>query len=232
MQTFDLSPLQPPAPLAAAPAIIDAVPAFDNRASRHAGRAHLLVEIGGLRIRYAYIRKNGCSAFKAAMGYHSETRIAAIRARHRAPFLMPCDASVFVWRDPVKRLVSLYRNKVLDGTNNADFIRRLLRHTGEVAPSFDRFVEFAVRGLDPHCWPQTACLQPLAYSHAIPLDHLHATMTGIVGEGAAAPFARPVNSSRDTPVEVSQKARNMIRHHYAADYRMIATVSGQPAPLP
>lgn len=193
---------------------------FDNRLSFARGKRHLTFELAGKRIRYAYIRKNGCSAFKEAMGFGGGL-LADIPESYRARRLGRHDATIFVWRDPEERLVSLFRNKILDRNGADDLIRRYGTTMREAPGCFERFVEFAGQFADPHCLPQAAHLKPLRYTHAVPLASLHATMVGIVGEAAAAVFAAPVNRSRPTPVEVSPRARARIHEIYAADYALI-----------
>lgn len=197
---------------------------YDNRMAGRIGQLHLTLPLGDRRIRYAYIRKNGCSCFKAALGYHPATNVSEIARRHRSHWYHRVDASIFVWRDPETRLVSLYRNKILDGRNNEDLLRRYRATMGEEPSSFERFVEFAAFATDPHCLPQTDHLYPIVYTHAIPLHGLHDWMQRIVGTRAAQPFARRINDSASASVEVTARARSLIRSVYAADYRMIETL--------
>lgn len=198
---------------------------FDNRRNLSLGRLHLAVPLGDKLIRYAYIRKNGCSAFKHAMGYEPETEIGEIRADHKCSLFDRFDATIFVWRDPEERLVSLYRNKILDGTSNADIMRRFERFAKGRDLDFQLFAEFAVRNHDPHCIPQASHLKPLFYTHAIPLNRLHAAMTELVGSEAAKPFQKAVNTSNPAAITVTDRTRHLIRNHYAADYRLIARLA-------
>jgi len=202
-------------------AVDDRTVPFDNRLSFSKGRRHLTFELGGKRIRYAYIRKNGCSAFKAAMGYEG-CRLGDIPRSFKSRRLGYHDATIFVWRWPEERLISLYRNKILDGKDNDDLIRRYREHMGEEPTTFEAFVEFAAKQADHHCYSQKSHLKGWRYTHAIPLRGLHAAMVSIVGEDAAAPFARPVNPSQPKPVEVTPRARQMLKDIYADDYALIA----------
>lgn len=86
---------------------------LDNRLVFQRGDYHLRLPIGGKRIVYAYIRKNACSAFKAAVGM-PEAHVGQLVDAFRWRPWQPRDAAIFVYRDPVERLVSLYRNKVLE----------------------------------------------------------------------------------------------------------------------
>ena len=197
---------------------------LDNRTSLNLGRLHLSVPIGEKVIRYAYIRKNGCSAFKSALGYPPETEISEIKRKHGCRWKR-YDATIFVWRDPEERLVSLYRNKIIDGVNNEEIMRKYERYCEGDIYDFEKFVEFSILDLDPHCLPQSSHLRPIVYTHAIPLKRLYQAMVEIVGREAAQPFARSVNASRPTPVDVTEKARRMIRQHYSRDYKLIARLA-------
>ena len=201
------------------------IAALDNRGAVGRGQVHLAFELGGKRIRYAYIRKNGCSAFKTAMGFAHDVRIGLIEPYQRCGLLRRrYHATIFVWRDPLERIVSLYRKKIIDDVNSEDIRRRLRAFAGGGRIDFDRFVDFCCRAGDPHCLPQAAHLKPIRYTHAIPLARLHEAMTGIVGPEAAAPFAQRVNQSRQTPIMISDTSREHIRHHYSQDYRLIEQI--------
>ena len=199
---------------------------FDNRRAVQRGTLHLGFELGGCRIAYAYIRKNGSSAFKRALGYPSGTDIRVIEPAHRWDSRQRYDATIFVWRDPEERLKSLYRNKILERADADDIIVRYRTTMGEEPGTFESFANFATTNADPHCVPQRDHLKPIVYSHAIPLRRLHESMTVIVGSEAARAFARPLNASREASVEVSDRARALIRTHYARDYEMIAKITG------
>ena len=208
----------------------DHLPGFDNRLTFGTGRSHYALEIGGKRILYAYIRKNGCSAFKTAMGLASDVSIGAARRLRAGPFGR-YDARIFVWRDPEERLVSLYRNKILDRKNAEDLIRRYREVMHEEPSSFERFALFATTGADPHLIAQRHHLRPIRYTHAIELGALHATMCALVGPEAAAPFRVPVNPSRKAPVEVTPYARALLHRIYACDFQMIEAILAQQSRL-
>lgn len=198
------------------------IASFDNRYSLSRGRTHLSFQLGGKRIRYAYIRKNGCSAFKSAMGFDYRSKLSLIRRHHRVSPFAKYDATIFVWRDPEDRIISLYRNKIIDGVEGDELYIRFRAFAAPHELTFERFVAFCVMGGDPHCIPQSTHLKPLFYTHAIPLHRLHEAMVEIVGGEAAGPFEIAINSSKPTPVVVSDWARHTIRHHYACDYKLIA----------
>lgn len=191
---------------------------YDNRFSLFSrGRTHLTFDLGGVRIAYAYIRKNACSTFKRAVGM-PDTRIEGVEAAF--PFDRRHDVAIFVYRDPVERLVSLYKSKILEQRNAID-IQRIYRETmGEEPSGFDRFVDFCILGIDPHSWTQASHLRRLKYL-AIPMHELHTEMVRLVGETAAAPFATKSNATREDTIDVSDETRTRIERHYAADCRLI-----------
>lgn len=181
--------------------------------------------MGGKRIAYAYIRKNACSAFKVALGFSPSTQVKEIAPNYPFERWPWYHATIFVWRDPEERLVSLYRNKILDRQDAADLLPDYRSTMGEEPSTFEKFAEYASLGADPHCRPQYDHLKPLRYSHAIPLVHLHEAMVEIVGSEAARPFAQNTNASVPHEVEITDRARTLIREHYVRDYQMIERLS-------
>lgn len=200
---------------------------FDNRWALQLGRLHLGFRLGGKRIAYAYIRKNGCSTFKRALGFSPSTDIRAIAPLHRWTLWHRYDATIFVWRDPEERLKSLFRNKIIERKDDYDILPAYRLIMGEEPSTFEKFAEFASLNADPHCVPQSKHLKPIRYSHAIPLPRLHEVMVDIVGAEAAEPFAHNTNASEQIDVEVTDRARALIRKHYARDYEMIDRIRGQ-----
>lgn len=198
---------------------------FDNRWAlrRVPGRIHLAFDLGGKRIVYAYIRKGACSAFKQVLGYHPSESIDTVAQQYRYVG-GPYDAALFVWRDPVERLVSLYKSKIIERRGAQGMIEACERVLGHVPADFDEFVDFAVGMPDPHCWTQYSHLRRMRYTHAIPMGGLHEAMVALVGEEHASAFASPVNASRDIHVDVSEATRNKIARCYVDDYRMIRRI--------
>jgi hypothetical protein len=198
---------------------------FNNRFALQRGDYHFTLPIGGKRIGYAYIRKNGCTAFKRAVGIGSGAPIGELVVQFKWRPWLRHDATIFVWRDPVERLVSLYRNKFLDHQDNGAILQAYRAAMAEDHPSdFERFVEFAIMGADPHCLPQRKHLKPIRYTHAIELPRLYEEMVTIVGTKSAEPFRSRVNASSKIEVPVSERARRMIEGYYDCDYRMIDTI--------
>lgn len=206
-------------------------PGFDNRFSLGRGRRHLSFRLGGMRILYAYIRKNGSSTFRAVMNDDPDVPGPTFA---KAGYFAQYDARIFVWRDPEERLLSLYRDQILDGHRADDLVARYWQVMGEPPSTFERFARFATTNADPHVVPQRHHLRPIRYTHAIELRVLHRTMVDIVGPVAAEAFRVPRNVSNRQPVPVTPYARALIHRHYACDYAMIEKIAaageGEAAP--
>ncbi|MXU64541.1 sulfotransferase family 2 domain-containing protein [Oceanomicrobium pacificus] len=191
---------------------------LDNRWSLSRGRLHLTFRLGDRTIAYAYIRKNGCSTFKQALGYTWDQRIDAVSEAY--PY-GPHDIAIFVYRCPMDRLVSIWRNKILTDAPHAADLQADYRSTmGEAPTCFERFCDYAARGRDPHLWPQSAHLKRLRY-RPIALARLYEDMCDLVGRDAAAPFRHRANVSRKAPVQITERSRSLVRKIYAADYKLV-----------
>lgn len=196
---------------------------FDNRSLGPLVRQHLLhrpaghhfqARVGDMRLSYCLIRKNACSAFKAyllskcpedirEMGKRGTLK--ALREHERrTPSWPPAesDISIFVYRDPFDRVVSLFNNKFVEARGAQAIQRSFVKMTGERVEdtSFARFVTGYVaqyrRGIDAHLRLQRGHLLPMRYTHAVPIRRLLPTMAGIIGEAEAqAYFGRPENAA-------------------------------------
>jgi len=203
---------------------------FDNRWSLHRtpGMLHLGFSINGKQIGYAYIRKNGCSAFKKLLGFHPSTDVSKISELYPFVSKRKYDAIIFVWRDPIERLISLYKSKILENRGATDIINRYQLSMGTYPSSFEEFVKFAVRWVDPHCIPQYTHLKRLRYTHAIPLQHLHQAMSHLIGKEHSGAFANPTNASSTIDLDIPAVTRRLIYRNYKVDYRMIRKLIKTP----
>ncbi len=165
-------------------------------------------------IAYTYIRKNACSAFKRFIlrdihqhpELHALTDIMQMSQIARLRTLREFRGAryrIFVYRDPLQRIASLYTNKFVQQKDCDDLFRRYQRDVGQ-DPQQASFIDFIIRyierpywfGLDPHVLPQFLHLAPVPYTHAIPVNALHTTMRSLLGESLAdAYFQRPHNST-------------------------------------
>lgn len=199
---------------------------FDNRPSdvraqlryrlkrRFRPAPHFRVQANGTEFVYCYIRKNACSAFKRLIIEHSEHRAEFSNAVGGFSFLQDYHRVrgrkamsrytnvIFVYRDPIQRIASLFRNKFIMMDRNGDIFRNYLEVTGNPpeTATFDEFVTLYVcrnmKNLDLHCRPQHEHLLPIKYTDAIPMHNLYSEMARIAGEDIAnSYFGDKTNSS-------------------------------------
>lgn len=189
--------------------------------------AHFGFTARGQRLLYCYIRKNACSAFKRMIVTRSPERAQFKSASSRLQFMRRhhgvCDIraeefdhTIFVYRDPVDRAVSVFRNKFIQRDGNKGIFANYAAVTGRPPEkaSFSEFLEVylgqPLTDLDMHLHPQAAALASIRYSDAIPLRYLHGHMTGIVGRKAADRFfLHSTNSSAAPAQDAQQDARGL-----------------------
>ncbi len=135
--------------------------AFESRNPK--GRRHLwFTAANGQRVLYAYIRKNGCSSIKRLLGGHPDSKIDCFESHyHRG---QPYDFAFFIYRDPVERILSLFRDKVIDGRGATDILAEFRDILPREDPhDFEAFAHFVTKSQDPHCWSQASHLRPIRY---------------------------------------------------------------------
>ncbi|WKN29770.1 sulfotransferase family 2 domain-containing protein [Porifericola rhodea] len=180
------------------------------------GQLHLMFEFEGYRVVYAYIRKNACTSFKryllekaGILDSKGKKDIYLLLNLYRADFhrdFKSANRTIFIHRDPIDRVVSLYRDKFVQGKNAVDIYCDYERVVGENARKAT-FEAFALRYLpaakDPHTWTQRSHLYPSVYSDAVPIEVLYEFMQDILSSDVAdLYFKRPVNASRGHAIEV------------------------------
>lgn len=162
---------------------------------------------------YTYIRKNACTSFKhlfKAFSNHdfhkSGSDLKGMADFHLLKNKMEVERignRLFVYRDPVDRVVSVYKNKFIQRSGAEDIMKDFYKHTG-VNPddcSFEFFLKKYVclikKGvmIDAHLLPQVWHLYPLEYK-AIHLPDIEKDMSLILGNDVGSKyFSKPVNSS-------------------------------------
>ena len=191
-------------------------PVFGDGEFRCRG-AHFALDTTRGRLVYSYIRKNASSAFKVYLSRHPGPWV-ALRRRlvRRNPHrladiahlrvdrdgdLNGFDGGLFVYRDPLERMVSLYINKFVHslaaGGAKASY-RRITGKAPEEASfrDFLDYLEAPFAELDVHCYPQKAHLLDIPYRHCLPLKQLEGGMAPLIGAGEAATFfGAPKNPS-------------------------------------
>lgn len=179
-----------------------------GRDRRGPGRPHFVFRANNKTIAYAYIRKNGCTAFKNLitscsehpvfydsnsnplqfmLDYHEERSLTALEK---------CDYRIFVYRDPYDRIASLFLNKIVE-RKNAEDLRQSIRSVSDKNPEKMSMYDFVflylrsgvdVEKLDPHVWPQSTHLYPIKYTNAISIANLKEEMASIVGKDLSQRF--------------------------------------------
>ncbi|WP_200181348.1 sulfotransferase family 2 domain-containing protein [Ectothiorhodospira mobilis] len=181
---------------------------------RGLGENHYVFEVKGCRVAYCYIRKNASTAFKRLIVDSSPhrdilqecgSRIQFMNRYHREDRierLESCDYRIFVYRDVLRRVASLFINKFVLAEGAADISKDVAHRLDRSIKtlSFADFVEDYlgqardVNELDPHVWEQISHLRPIRYTHAIPLERLEEGIASVLGrERAAEYFGRRVN---------------------------------------
>ena len=134
-----------------------------------------------------------------------ETAIDYLLDHHRAEYrrdIAGTDRVVFVYRDPIDRSISLFKNKFIQRSGNDDIFRDYERVTG-TDPDRATFEDFVVRYLgsetgphDPHTRSQRSHLLPIVYTDAIPITSLREHMADVLdGPTADKYFGRKLNAS-------------------------------------
>lgn len=200
---------------------------FDNRWSLSSGRTHLGFELGGKKIAYAYIRKNACRSFKRALGYDEAIDVRTVAKAFPFDPKEKYDATIFVYRDPIARAVSLFRNKFIDGKENERIMHHYREAMGTSDFDFSSFVTFCSKKVDPHTWTQRSTLRRMRYTHAIPIAELSATMVEILGEEAAKPFEAKYNHSTAHEITMTAQDTARLSEIYAEDIDLISKIEGK-----
>jgi len=171
-------------------------------------------DIEGEEILYTYIRKNACTSFKNIIAYYSlhdfkkaGSRLKGMEKYHRVK--APVQAAnvknrVFVYRDPIERVISVFKNKFIQLSGANDIIKNFSEVSGVNVEecSFNGFVENYVMkiaegvSIDAHLLPQQWHLLPITYNRAIPLKLIKEGMADMVGEDVANKFfSKPFNAT-------------------------------------
>lgn len=180
---------------------------------RGLGRNHFALDVGGKRMGYCYVRKNACSSFKKMFldksphraDHHPDERpIDFMRQHHRMndKEFADCDHIIFVYRDPIKRTLSMFRNKFIACTGATDIHANFMQLEGfdPAHVSFRYFVEHYMQRrfsqLDRHVLPQSVHLRRAIYTDFIDIPDLYPRMCDILGKDIGDTyFQRPVNQT-------------------------------------
>jgi hypothetical protein len=123
-------------------------------------------------------RENGQSAL----------RLMDINCRIKKIDAMKFDWRVCVLRDPLERAASIYSNKFIQKSGNADIFDNFYKLTNKSPEeaSFEFFVKEYLscnqEGIDPHCYTQISHLLPITYNCAMMMENIHNDMMTIIGK--------------------------------------------------
>ncbi len=173
----------------------------------------------GVSFFYTYIRKNASTSFKllfqalypeACPGTLPE--IGCMIKHAQVNDLEPKEidlhfaTKLFIYRDPIDRVFSTYKNKLIQQDGAADLLKRLEKVVGR-DPSlltFDEFVhEYVVlleterwEEVDSHLYPQVWHLLPITYNKVIRMDNVYKEMRELLSEELCDKvFKEPSNST-------------------------------------
>jgi len=168
---------------------------------------------------YTYIRKNASTSFKklfkalypdACPGDLPTIRCMAEHARVKGLTPEEIDKrfaiKLFVYRDPIDRVFSVYKNKLIQQDRAEDLLRQLEKVAGRdpALLTFDEFVhEYVVlleterwEEVDGHLVPQVWHLLPITYNKVIRMDNVYQTMQELLpSELCDQVFKEPSNST-------------------------------------
>ncbi|WP_176472087.1 sulfotransferase family 2 domain-containing protein [Vreelandella alkaliphila] len=168
---------------------------------------------------YTYIRKNASTSFKKLFQVLYPNvcpgelpTISCMIKNARVSGLLPEDIDqrfsfkIFVYRDPIERVFSVYKNKLVQQNGAEDLLLNLERVVGRDPGllTFDEFVHEYVMLLqserweevDGHLYPQTWHLLPITYNKVILMDNVYKEMQELLPiELCDQVFKEPTNST-------------------------------------
>lgn len=173
----------------------------------------------GVSFFYTYIRKNASTSFKklfqalypdACPGDLPTIRCMAEHSQVKGLAPEQIDqrfaTKLFVYRDPIDRVFSVYKNKLIQQDGAEDLLRRLEKVAGRdpALLTFDEFVhEYVVlleterwEEVDGHLYPQVWHLLPITYNKVIRMDNVYQAMQELLPvELCDQVFKEPSNST-------------------------------------
>lgn len=198
------------------------------------------INVDGVDILYTYIRKNACTSFKrlfktySSYNFHdSGGDLKGMAHNHLVKWAEEADkvsSKIFIYRDPLERVVSVFKNKFIQESGAVDITKDFLNVTGKNVEecTFYDFIFLYVSkikaegNIDAHLLPQVWHLMPIEYNCAIPLEKVEIGMSEIIGrEVAKTHFSKPVNStSQNVSVDIEDASNltvNELRKIYQCE---------------
>lgn len=182
----------------------------------------------GVSFFYTYIRKNASTSFKKLFKVMHPglcpgdiPSLGCMAKYAQVKDLSPEDIDksfankIFIYRDPIERAFSVFKNKLIQQDGAEDLLSRLTKSVQRDAGllTFEDFVNEYVSLLetdrweevDGHLYPQTWHLLPITYNKVITMDSLYEEMRGLLPEDLCNEvFLEPTNSTTKgtIPLEV------------------------------
>ncbi|MES3675212.1 glycosyltransferase [Halomonas elongata] len=162
-----------------------------------------LFQNDGVSFFYTYIRKNASTSFKKLFKLMhpglcpgKEPSLSCMAKYAQVNDLTPeeidrsFENKVFVYRDPVERVFSVYKNKLIQQDGAEDLLEKLSKASGR-DPGLFTFCDFVNdyvalleterwKEVDAHLYPQVWHLLPITYNMAIPMEHVHREMLKVL----------------------------------------------------
>lgn len=204
---------------------------------------HFWFECANQRYVYAYIYKNACTAFKNFIVATSPFLDGPVEQDKKINFLLKhhhvrgildvrhSDVNIFVYRDPVERIASLYKNKFICRNGHADLFSNIRALTGDTPESYS-IADFVQRyvavylfsrtkklrpRVDHHILGQRQCLAPIRYHAAIELGTLPKMATELFGDEIASRFFLQRTNASSAPTysdDVSRASSEVLRYQF------------------
>ncbi|MCK7546299.1 sulfotransferase family protein [Marinobacter bryozoorum] len=168
---------------------------------------------------YTHIRKNASTSFKKLFqvlypgvcpgdlpSIGCMTQNAQVKGLTPGEIEQKFATRLFVYRDPIERVFSVYKNKLIQQDGAEDLLARLETVAGRdpALLTFDEFVHEFVSLLeterwsevDGHLYPQVWHLLPITYNKVICMDNVYAEMLDLLPAGVCDEvFKEPSNST-------------------------------------
>lgn len=182
----------------------------------------------GVSFFYTYIRKNASTSFKKLFkvmhpglcpgdipSLSCMAKYAQVKDLTPEEIDQSFANKIFIYRDPVERAFSVYKNKLIQQEGAEDLLARLSKAVQRDAGllTFNDFVNEYVslletdrwEDVDGHLYPQSWHLLPITYNKVITMDSLYAEMRELLPEALCNEvFLEPTNSTTKgaVPLEI------------------------------
>lgn len=195
---------------------------------------HFTFEINGRRITYCYIQKNACTTFKQFFihlsPYAKEKGVTDMRHLghfHRASLedVKLSDFKIMVFRDPLDRVVSVFKNKFVQQRGNPVIFNNFQQLTGRdpLNCSFEFFVKEYLLAYkskcDTHLKPQKDHLYPVKYNACMMMEDVYDNMKKIIGDELALEFFKKRHNATKSDKKIKGDLSSVKALHLSSIYK-------------